>query len=224
MLFLTDNYARISHTRISYPFPSCCGCALFSFNLIFVCNYGGRKREREIESFAGQSWLYLNTRKGRWGRERERDRGGSPWWQCAAFPFLLLLPPAARYGILSWRCLRRERERGNHFINDGRFPANGQGQPLFALCCSTIWPLRSAEEIYMGKRQTPSTYSISAASNADDALQLVRIGSNQSCAIYVKTKRNLMTYLRADAIRQKKTHCGGKWTVAVVRLWISDDF
>ena len=56
----------------------------------------------------------------------------------------------------------------------------------------------------MGKRQTPSTYSISAASNAGDALQLVRIGSNQSCAIYVKTKRNLMTYLRADAIRQKK--------------------
>ena len=195
--------------------------ALFSLSILSSSVITVEERERDRKLCRPIVALF-KYQKGTMG-QRERDRGGSPWWQCAAFPFLLL-PPAARYGILSWRCLRRERERGNHFINDGRFPANGQGQPLFALCCSTIWPLRSAEEIYMGKRQTPSTYSISAASNAGDALQLVRIGSNQSCAIYVKTKRNLMTYLRADAIRQKKTHCGGKWTVAVVRLWISDDF
>lgn len=103
-------------------------------------------------------------------------------------------------------------KRGNHFINDGRFPANGQGQPLF--CFSVDYVARD-QRGNMGKRQPPLylpvylycqtaysppsslclilRFSVSLlafslaseyASLSSDtlALQLVRIGSNQSYA------------------------------------------
>lgn len=139
---------RCAHTAV-YCTSSAYSFLLFwplSFNLLssVITEEEKKKRDRKRDRNLGRPIVALFKYQKYKGRdyeiegerdEREREREEISKRHVRCWAMAVRRSFSSAYSIIT-----PFEKRGNHFINDGRFPANGQGQPLFCFSVDSMAP------------------------------------------------------------------------------------